>query len=79
MMTMGWRSMVARCPTSERPGRSVVRGRVCMGGVFAGCAAGSLGSGCGVRVCDAPDVEGNACVCLTHRLNASVKQLFQAG
>ena len=36
--------------------------RVSMGGVFAGDAAGSLGSGCGVRVCDAPDVEGNACV-----------------
>jgi len=61
-MTMGWRRLVARCPISERPGRSVVRVRVCMGGVFAGDAAGSLGSGCGMRVCDAPDVEGNACV-----------------
>lgn len=48
-------------------------------GVFAGCAAGSLGSGCGKRVWNAPDVEGNACVVVYARVMQFCQAIISRG
>ena len=48
-------------------------------GVFAGDAAGSLGSGCGKRVWNAPDVEGNACVVVYARVMRFCQAIISRG